>query len=74
MILFFDVKQYVKRMKMRSLGRDIPRQDARRLGMILAKMSPDQIRDAFRAGGYFPELVEGFSKVVEARIQALRGL
>jgi len=74
LLLFFDVKQYVKRMHMRSLGRDIPRGDARRMGMLLARLSPGQIRDAFRAAGYSPEAVEGFSKIVEARIKALQTL
>jgi hypothetical protein len=37
-------------------------------------LSPQQIRDAFRAAQYTPEEVEGFGLVVEARIQQLREL
>ena len=40
----------------------------------LSKLSPEQIRDAFRAAGYSPEEVEGFAGVVEKRIAALREL
>ena len=35
------------------------------------RLSPDQIRDAFRAAGYSPQEVEGFAKVIEARIAEL---
>ena len=35
---------------------------------------PEQVRDAFRAAGYTPEEVEGFSKVVEGRIAQLNKL
>ena len=62
------------RMHMRWIGRNIPRNDVRWIAQILAQLSPEQIRDAFRAAGYKPYEVEGFSKVVEGRIALLSKL
>jgi hypothetical protein len=44
------------------------------MGQMLAKLSPSQIRDAFRAAGYSTEETEGFAKVVEKRIGELTAL
>jgi hypothetical protein len=38
---------------------------------MLARLSPQQIRDAFRAAGYSPEEVEGYTKIIERRIYVL---
>jgi hypothetical protein len=62
------------RLRMRAIGWRIPRQDARWMGQMLGQLSPQQIRDAFRAAGYGPEDVEGFSQVVESRIGVLKSL
>ena len=67
-------KEYIQRLRMGWIGKDIPRADARWMAEWLARLSPKQIRDAFRAAGYSPEEVEGFSKVVEHRIAALMEL
>jgi hypothetical protein len=40
----------------------------------LAQLSPQQIRDAFRAGGYSAQDVERLSLVVERRIAELNNL
>ena len=56
------------------IGNHIPRADAKWMGQLLAQLSPDQIRDAFRAAGYFPQEVDGFAKVIEARIAELNKL
>jgi hypothetical protein len=61
-------------MKMRWIGKRVPRSDARWMGQMLAKLSPSQIRDAFRAAGYSPEEIEGFARVVEKRIGQLSAL
>ena len=42
----------------RWIGRHIPRDDARWMGSLLAQLSPEQIRDAFRAAGYPPDQME----------------
>jgi hypothetical protein len=52
----------------------IPRADAKWIGELLSKLSADQIRDCFRAAGYSPEEVEGYTKAVQARISALSQL
>jgi hypothetical protein len=48
--------------------------DAQWMGQLLSQLSPEQIHDAFRAAGYSPGEVEGFSKVVEGRIAQLNKL
>jgi hypothetical protein len=52
----------------------IPRADAKWLGELLSKLSADQIRDCFRAAGYSPEEIEGYTKAVQDRIRALNQL
>ena len=70
----FYPPDFLMRVHMRWIGRRIPRADVQWMGHLLAQLSPEQIRDAFRAGGYTPEEVEGFSKVVEGRIALLNKL
>jgi hypothetical protein len=62
---------YFRRLSLRWIGRDIPRADARWMGDLLSRLSNRQIEDAFRAAGYSPEEVAGFSRIVESRIAAL---
>lgn len=52
----------------------VPRGDAKWIGGILARFSDDQIKDAFRAGGFSPEEVEGFARKVRAKINELTSL
>ena len=40
----------------------------------MARLSPEQIRDAFRAGGYSSPEVEGFAQALERRIGQLNRL
>jgi hypothetical protein len=74
LIHFIELPEYVSRLRMRWIGRRIPRDDARWIGQLLARLSPDQVRAAFRAGGYSPQEVEGFTKSVEVRIAELNRL
>jgi hypothetical protein len=74
LIYVFTPKEFISRMKLRWIGRNIPRSDARWIGELLAQLSPEQIRDAFRAAGYTPDKVEGFAVVVEERIAELNKL
>ena len=69
-----DVPNYAKRTKMQSIVKHIPLGHAKWLGHLLGQLSAEQIRDCFRAGGYSPEEVEGFSKAVQARIAELNRL
>jgi hypothetical protein len=74
--LFFlaTPREYFSKFKLRWIGKHVPREDAKWLGQLLARLSPDQIRDAFRAAGYSPEEVEGFAEVVQHRITQLEDL
>lgn len=69
-----DLPDFVNRVRMRWIGRHISRVHARWMGDLLAQLSPQQIRDAFRAGGYSPQQVEAFSRIVEQRIAELEQL
>jgi hypothetical protein len=73
-LVIFNPGEFFPRMKLRWIGRHVPRSDARWMGQMLAKLSPSQIRDAFRAAGYTPEETDGFAKVVERRIGELTDL
>jgi hypothetical protein len=66
--------EFISRLKLRSTCKEIPRTDARWMGNMLSRLSQRQIRDAFRAAGYSPVEVEGFSRVVESRIAELKSL
>jgi hypothetical protein len=74
LIYFFSLPEFISRLRLRWIGKRIPRSDARWMGQLLAQLSSQQIQDAFRAAGYSPVQVEGFSKVVEARIGELNKL
>ncbi len=74
LIVLFNVPEFFMRLRLRWIGRHIPRDDAKWMGRLLARLSPNQIRDAFRAAGYSPEDVEGFATVLESRIAQLTGL
>ena len=54
--------------------KDVRRADAKWLGALLSKLSEGQIRDCFRAAGYSPQEIEGYTKVVQDRIRALNQL
>jgi hypothetical protein len=73
-IVLANVSQFFSRLKLRWIGRHIPRADARWMGERLAQISPDQMRDAFRAAGYSADDVEGFVAVIENRIRQLNEL
>lgn len=68
------LKHYISRLHLRWIGRRIPKSDARWIGGLLAQLSPEQIRQAFRAANYSPDEVEAFSAVVEKRIRELNQL
>jgi hypothetical protein len=73
-IFAFNPREFFSRINMEWIGHRIPRDDVRWIAGALAKLSPQQIRDAFRAAGYTQEDVEGFAQVVERRIAALQEL
>jgi hypothetical protein len=69
-----NIPNYEKRTKMENVTKHIPSANAKWLGQLLGKLSDEQIRDCFRAAGYSPEEVNGYSQEVEKRIAALNAL
>ena len=70
----FNPPDLISHLRQRWIGRHIPRKDARWVGSLLGQLSPEQIRDAFRAGGFDSKDVEAFTQIVEERIRELNGL
>jgi hypothetical protein len=73
-IYIFDLPFFIEKLGGRWIGRHIPRADVKWIGSLLAQLSPEQIRSAFRAAGYSPEDVELYASTVEARIAELKKL
>jgi hypothetical protein len=71
LVFFLNLPEFILKLQMGWVCNHIPRADVGWIGSLLAKLSPEQVRDAFRAAGYSSEEVEGFSEVVEARIAQL---
>jgi hypothetical protein len=71
---YIELYELPQRLGLLWIGHHIPRKDARWMGDLLAHLSPEQIRDAFRAGGYSADEVEQLSTVVERRIGELEKL
>lgn len=74
LIYIFNFPELFSRLSLRSVGRDVPREDARWMGTLLGRLSSRQIREAFRAAEYPEKDVEQFSIVVERRIAELKQL
>ena len=74
LIFIFNPPALISRLRMRWIGRHIPRADARWIGGLLAQLSDDQIRDAFRSAGYTPREVKMLTQTVESRIHELNSL
>lgn len=74
MIHVFEAPEFKSRVGLEWIGKGIPIEDARWIGTILAKLSPEQIQAAFTAAGYSPQQIVGFSAVVQARIAELNKL
>jgi len=70
----FNLPVFVHRIDLRWIGKHIARGDAKWLGQVLGQLSPDQLRDAFRAAGYSPQDANEFASVVQARIAELNAL
>jgi hypothetical protein len=65
---------FIVRARLRWIGRDISRSDAKWVGALLGQLSSKQIEDAFRAAGYSQSEVDGFTDVVRKRIKELSTL
>ncbi len=73
-LTIFNFPYYFSRTRMESVAKHIPIADARWLGNRLGLLSREQIGDCFRAGGFSPAEVEGYTRVVMQRIEALKKL
>jgi hypothetical protein len=73
-IVLANAPEFFRRLKLLWIGKNIPRADARWIGSVLSEIPSSSIRDAFRAAGYDPDDVEGFTTVVESRIHQLKNL
>jgi len=71
---YLNFPEMAKRISLLWLGKHIPRTNARWMGTQLARLSPSQIRNAFRASGYSPDEVERLSQTMEQRIAELQKL
>jgi len=60
--------------KNRKTLKNISVEDARWMGQVLSRLSPQQIEDAFRAANYTPEQVRLMSRAVRQRIDELNNL
>jgi len=69
-----DLPNYDKRVLMEEVPRRVPLADAKWLGQLLGQLSERQIRDCFRAAGYSPEQIDGYTREVQKRIAALNSL
>jgi hypothetical protein len=67
-------KEYLSRIRLEWIGRNVPRADAKWMGTMLARLSPQQLQDAFRSAGYSQQDIDGFCKVLSSRISALTDL
>ena len=73
-VFLVNPKEYFSRLRLERLGRNVPRADAKWLGQLMARLSPVQIRDAFRAAGYSRDEVDVLYRLIEDRIAVLTDL
>ena len=70
----FEWRFFFHQLKIRWVGKHIPRKDAKWIGSLLSQLSPQQVSDAFRAAGYSAEEVEAYTQAVISRIDELKRL
>lgn len=72
--VFFNLPEFSLRMSLLWIGRNVPIADAKWMGDVLSRLSPVQIREAFRGAGYSASEVEAYGHIVEERIAQLQAL
>jgi len=65
---------YIQRTRLAHIAEDLPRHEVQWISQLLAQLSTRQISDAFRAGGFEPREVAGFTQEIQERISELRSL
>ena len=73
-LTIINFPNYRFRTRMEGVAKHIPIADARWLGRRLGQLSHEQISDCFRGAGFSPPEVEGYTRVVMKRIEALKKL
>ncbi len=74
LIVLANPFEFFRRVRLDWIGHNVPREDAKWMGGVLARLSDNQIRDAFRSAGYTQQQIDGFTAVVENRIAQLNQL
>jgi hypothetical protein len=74
LLYFFNLGWFFTTVHNHWIGKHIPRSDAKWMGEILARLSPEQIRDAFRSARYSPAETEAYAEVIQKRIAELNRL
>jgi|SRR5665213_2388526 len=74
MIHIFETQEFASRINMEWIGKQIPVADARWIGQILGRLSPEQIEAAFGAAGFSPKEIAGFTGILQMRIADLNKL
>jgi hypothetical protein len=70
----FELPNFKRRYSMENVVKHIPRANAKWIGQQLARLTAQQIGDAFRAAGYSEDGVRGYTQAVMARITQLNAL
>jgi len=70
----FSLPNFVTRMRLRWIGRHIPRNDAKWIGGLLGQLKPNQVEHAFRSAGYSETEIQTYAAVIEKRIAELESL
>ncbi|HUK30886.1 MAG TPA: hypothetical protein VLV89_07220 [Candidatus Acidoferrum sp.] len=70
----FAPKLYKTYAQVERVAENIPIADAIWMGSQLSKLTPEQVKDAFRTAGYPPEKVDGFARAFESRVAQLNSL
>jgi len=65
---------YIQKCQLANLAEGVPHADVEWIGHLLSQLSSRQIADAFRAGGFRSDEVEGFAQEVRERIKELNRL
>lgn len=73
-LLAVNAPYYRERAKMEAVVEDIPLAHARWIGQVLGQLTPRQLNDAFRAAGYTPAEVRGYTGALRQRIARLKAL
>jgi hypothetical protein len=73
-VYIVDPKEYAMRIRMESLGHNIPKEDVAWITQLLTKLTPQQIRDAFRASGYSEAEIDKLAGAIATRIAQLTDL